>query len=129
MTVPEELRYTKTHEWIREDGTEATMGITHFAQEELTDIVFVELPALNQDVTRGKLAAVVESVKAASDIFAPLSGTVVAVNEDLREHPELINQDPYGQGWIFQIRMRETHEVEWLLTAGGYRELIGDEEE
>lgn len=122
MTVPEELRYTKEHEWVRLEGEEATVGITHFAQEELGDVVYVELPKVGDRVEFMKPFGVVESVKAASDLFSPLSGEVTAVNEQLAERPELINQDPYGQGWMLRVRVAEGDEPQKLLSAQEYRE-------
>src|SRR5512144_640518 len=101
MNIPTNLRYAKTHEWVRVEGPVAVVGITDHAQHELTDVVYVELPAVGRDLEAGKECAVVESVKAASDIYAPVSGEIVAVNEELSHAPELINQDPYGKGWLF----------------------------
>ena len=128
MKYPEELRYAKTHEWLREQNDEAVIGLTDYAQKELTDIVFVELPKVEAEVVQGEACGIVESVKSASDLYAPISGVVTQVNAKLASHPELVNQDPYGKGWLFQVRMRDTKETEWLLTAGGYRAFLGAEE-
>lgn len=125
MNVPKNLKYAKTHEWVRFEGEIAVIGITHHAQEELTDIVYVETPAVDAEVEAGKTCAVVESVKAASDIYAPVSGDVVAVNEDLATQPELINEDPFGKGWLFKVKMRDPAEVNDLLSPDDYAHEIG----
>jgi glycine cleavage system H protein len=125
MNVPNDLRYQTSHEWVRLAGDIATIGITDHAQEELTDVVFVELPAVGREVDAGDPTAVVESVKAASDIYAPLSGEVVEVNESVDSDPALVNTDPYGQGWIFKLKVKDVAQVESLLDADGYRNLIG----
>lgn len=126
--VPDSLRYVDSHEWIRieSDGT-AFIGITDHAQEALGDLVYVELPELNEEVSAGEEAGVVESVKAASDIYSPLSGTIIAVNEALDDEPEAINNDPYGDGWIYQIRISDESEIESLQTAEDYQAQIEDE--
>jgi glycine cleavage system H protein len=123
--VPADLRYAKSHEWVRVEGAVATVGITDHAQQELTDIVFVELPALGRVVQAGQPCAVVESVKTASDIYAPLSGEVIAVNEALSKTPALVNDQPYGEGWFYRVRMSNPAEVEGLLTPAAYTALIG----
>jgi glycine cleavage system H protein len=125
MNIPSNLKYTKTHEWVRVEGDTAVVGITHHAQQELTDIVYVELPSVDAEFDAGAGAAVVESVKAASDIYAPVAGEVVAINEQLASAPELINKDPYGNGWMFTIRMRDAAEVSELLSAEDYATHIG----
>lgn len=125
MNVPDELRYQTSHEWVRLEGDIATIGITDHAQEELTDVVFVELPAVGRDVDAGDPTAVVESVKAASDIYAPVSGEVVEVNDAVEADPALVNTDPYGQGWIFKLKVKDAAQIEGLLDADGYRNLIG----
>lgn len=125
MNVPDELRYQTSHEWVRLEGDIATIGITDHAQEELTDVVFVELPAVGRDVDAGDPTAVVESVKAASDIYAPVSGEVVEVNDSVEADPALVNTDPYGQGWIFKLKVKDAAQIEGLLDADGYRNLIG----
>ncbi len=121
--TPEDLRYAKTHEWARlEDDGLVSVGITDHAQEALGDIVFVELPEIDATVQAGDEAGVVESVKAASDIYAPVSGTIVAVNELLEEAPETVNAEPYGDGWFFRVRPTDLGELEDLLDADGYDE-------
>ncbi|TVS16014.1 MAG: glycine cleavage system protein GcvH [Gammaproteobacteria bacterium] len=122
--IPAELRYASTHEWARleEDGT-VTVGITDHAQDALGDVVFVELPELEIDVQAGTEAGVVESVKAASDIYSPVSGTVIAVNDALEESPETVNEDPYGSGWFFRLRPSDKAELDELLDAEGYAEV------
>ncbi len=125
MNVPKNLKYTKSHEWVRIDGRTAVVGITDHAQDELTDVVYVELPAVGARVEAGKECAVVESVKAASDIYAPVSGDVAAVNEELASAPELLNQDPYGKGWMFSITISDPGELNDLLSPEDYAHHIG----
>ena len=125
MNIPANLRYAKSHEWVRLEGATAVVGITDHAQHELTDIVYVELPAVDAEVEAGKPCAVVESVKAASDINAPVSGDVVAVNEELASAPELVNQDPFGKGWMFKIKLRDPGEWNDLLSPSDYAQHIG----
>ena len=125
MNVPKNLRYTKSHEWVRIDGHTAVVGITDHAQDELTDVVYVELPSVGARVEAGKECAVVESVKAASDIYAPVSGDVAAVNEELASAPELLNQDPYGKGWMFTITISDAGELNELLSPEDYAHHIG----
>ncbi len=125
MNIPNDLKYTKTHEWVRVEGDIAVVGITDHAQHELTDIVYVELPTMDSEVHAGKECAVVESVKAASDIYAPVSGDVLAANEQLANAPELVNKDPYGQGWLFKVKLRDSGELGELLTPQEYAALIG----
>ncbi|MCS7338391.1 MAG: glycine cleavage system protein GcvH [Verrucomicrobiae bacterium] len=125
MNIPEQLRYTKSHEWVRVEGAEAVVGITDHAQRELTDIVFVELPPPGKLVEANKECAVVESVKTASDIYAPVSGEVIAVNTELENAPQLVNQDPYGKGWLYRVRLTNPAEIESLLTAAQYAAHIG----
>ncbi|WP_018969061.1 glycine cleavage system protein GcvH [Rubritalea marina] len=123
MSIPDKFRYTSDHEWVHlEDGV-ATVGITHHAQDELTDIVFVELPELARDCAEGDPVAVVESVKAASDIYAPLAGEIVEVNEELEADPALVNTDPHGAGWIFKIKLSDVSAYDGLMDASGYAEL------
>jgi glycine cleavage system H protein len=124
MNVPEHLQYTETHEWLRLDGETATVGITDHAQAELTDIVYVELPKIGTALTAGQAAAVVESVKAASDIYAPIGGTVLEVNGALEADPGLVNRDPFGEGWLFRLRIEAGEQIETLKEAAQYRELI-----
>ena len=125
MNVPEDLRYNRSHEWVRIEGDVATVGITDHAQEELTDVVFVELPPVGKEVDLEDPTAVVESVKAASDIYAPLSGEVIEANEAVEADPALVNTDPYGEGWIFKLKMRDAAQADAMLDAAAYRELLG----
>ena len=120
MNVPTDLRYAKTHEWIRVEGDSITVGITDHAQAELTDRVYAEPPKVGAEVKAGDTAAVVESVKAASDIYSPLSGTVTEVNSELSGNPALLNTDPFGQGWIYRMKASIPAEVETLLTPEAY---------
>ena len=119
--IPADLKYVASHEWIRleSDGT-VTVGITDFAQDQLGDVVFVELPEVDSEVTADQDIAVVESVKAASDIYAPLAGKIIAVNEDLADAPEKVNEDPYGDAWIFKMELADTADLDKLLDADGY---------
>lgn len=126
--LPKELRYLETHEWVRNEGDgTATVGITDHAQEALGDVVFVELPEVGQVLNAGEESGVVESVKAASDIFAPVSGEVIAINEELEDAPETINQSPYGDGWFYRIRMSDPSELDALMDADAYRDVAEDE--
>jgi len=125
MNVPSNLRYTSDHEWVLLEGDTAKVGITDHAQVELTDVVFVELPEEGRTCDAGDPIAVVESVKAASDIYAPLAGEIVSGNTDLEGDPALINTDPYGTGWIFSIRLNDPSSVEGLMDADAYSALIG----
>ncbi len=125
MNIPKNLRYTKTHEWVRAEDDVAVVGITDHAQRELTDIVYVELPGVDAGVEAGKQCAVVESVKAASDIYAPVSGEIVAVNDELTRAPELINEDAYGKGWMFKIRVSDPAQLDELLGPEEYAQHIG----
>jgi len=119
--VPNELKYVASHEWIRDEGDGVVaIGITDHAQDLLGDVVFVELPDVGAEVNAGDDAGVVESVKAASDVYAPLSGEVVAINEDLEDAPELVNSDPYGDGWFFKLKLSDAAELDELLDADGY---------
>ena len=124
MNVPTDLRYNSSHEWIRLEGEIATVGITDHAQEELTDVVFVELPAVGRAVDAGDPTAVVESVKAASDIYAPVAGEVVEINPAVEADPALVNTDPYGRGWLFKLRVKNPADVAALLDATAYTALI-----
>ena len=127
--IPNELRYLESHEWARleEDGT-VTVGISDHAQNALGDVVYVELPEEGQQLSSGDEAGVVESVKAASDIYAPVTGTVVATNTDLDDEPEKVNQDPYGDGWFFKIEPDDVQELDELLDAEGYQEVCDNDE-
>ena len=126
--TPTELRYAESHEWVRSENGLVTVGITDYAQEALGDVVFVELPEPGESVTAAEEAGVVESVKAASDIYAPVSGTVVEINENLEDAPELVNQDPYGDGWFFKVEPRNADELDDLLDANGYVERCAAED-
>lgn len=125
MNVPDDLFYTESHEWIRVEGENARVGITDHAQAELTDVVYVELPKMGAKAEARGQIAVVESVKAASDIYAPVKGTVVEVNKALEGNPALINTDPFGEGWIFVLKMESPDDVKQLKDAAGYRKAIG----
>jgi glycine cleavage system H protein len=125
MNVPDQLRYTKDHEWVLLEGDTATIGITDHAQEELTDVVFVELPEVGRQVAAGDPVAVVESVKAASDVYAPVAGTVVAGNQGVIDDPSLVNTDPYGQGWLYRLRVADAAAAGQLMDAAGYRAHLG----
>ncbi len=125
MNIPENLRYATSHEWILVEGDTGTVGITDHAQAELTDIVFAEPPSIGKSVKAGDVAAVVESVKAASDIYAPVAGEVVERNEAIEADPSLLNTNPFGAGWIFKIRIADAAELAALKDAAAYREQIG----
>lgn len=124
MDFPENLRYTKTHEWIAAEGKKARVGVTEYAQKEISDVVFVELPKAGQVVQQAKTAAVVESVKAAFDIYAPVSGKIAGANKALESNPALINQSPYAEGWIFELELSDLGELGGLMTAAQYRDVI-----
>lgn len=124
MNIPADLRYTPEHEWVRIDGEVATIGITDYAQGELGDIVFVELPAVNAATAQMQSFGTIEAVKTVSELFAPLSGTIIEVNAKLNDHAELINQDPYGEGWLVKIKFSNAGEVNQLLTAAAYQQQI-----
>ncbi|HII41047.1 MAG TPA: glycine cleavage system protein GcvH [Thermoplasmata archaeon] len=124
--IPEEFRYTKDHEWAKIEGNRARVGITDHAQSELTDVVYVEFPAVGKTVARGEVLGTVESVKAVSEIFSPLTGTVVEVNKVLDDTPEQVNKDPYGAGWMVLLEMSNPEEAAELLDAAAYKRLIGD---
>ncbi len=126
MNVPEAFRYSSDHEWVSITGTTIRMGITDYAQDALGDVVYVQLPGVGAAVARGDSFSEVESTKSVSDIYAPVSGTVSAVNEALEATPELVNQDPYGAGWICEIECSDPTELDALLTASAYQELLGD---
>ncbi|HUQ42443.1 MAG TPA: glycine cleavage system protein GcvH [Candidatus Limnocylindrales bacterium] len=126
MTVPQDLRYSKEHEWVRLDGDTATIGITHFAQEQLGDVVFVELPEKGATIRQFSSLGVVESVKAASDIYSPISGEVLERNVKVIEKPELVNTKPYDEGWMLRVRLADKGELQKLLSADDYRAHIGE---
>ena len=125
MNIPAELKYTKDHEWIRIEGDVATVGITHFAQSELGDIVYVDVDTLDEEVDKDEVFGSVEAVKTVSDLFMPLSGEVIEFNEALEDAPELVNSDTYGEGWMIKIKISVESELEDLLDAEGYKALIG----
>jgi len=126
--LPEELKYLSTHEWVRVEGDVATVGITDHAQNAMGDLVYVEVPEVGQQLNAGDEAGVVESVKAASDIYAPVSGEVVAVNEGLEDEPELVNTNPYGDGWMFQIKMSDPSDLDSLLDSEAYQHQVDADE-
>ncbi len=125
MNVPDDLLYTETHEWIRREGENVRVGITDHAQSELTDVVYVELPKMDRQVNAREATAVVESVKAASDIYAPVKGTVVEVNKALEADPGLLNREPFGEGWIFVLKIDDPGDLKQLKDAAAYRQQIG----
>jgi glycine cleavage system H protein len=118
--IPADLRYHQEHEWVRVNGTQATMGISHFAQDALGDIVFIDLPKVGTSVTAGQQIGEVESTKTTSTIYTPVSGTIAKVNADLKDHPEVVNSDPYGKGWMAVIELSIPGEIEKLMTAAQY---------
>lgn len=128
MEFPEDVRYTKEHEWLRLENGEGVVGITDFAQDALGDVVFVELPAVGTVLTQGQAFGVVESNKTVSDLFAPVGGRVLAVNQALREEPELVNRAPYGAGWMIRIAVSRRDEVNALLDASAYRAFVASEQ-
>lgn len=125
MTIPGELKYTKDHEWIRVEGETAVIGITDFAQGELGDIVYIDIPSVGQTVAKDEVFGTVEAVKTVSDLFMPVSGLVLELNSRLDANPELVNQDPYGDGWMVKIRLSDPAETDGLLAAEAYKEQIG----
>ena len=125
MNFPDDLFYTKDHEWVRVDGSDATVGITEFAQSELGDIVYVDVESLDDHVEKDDVFGSVEAVKTVSDLFMPVSGTVTAFNEGLEDNPESVNDDPYGEGWLIKINMDNPSDVEGLLSAADYATMVG----
>ncbi|AGC76201.1 glycine cleavage system H protein [Nonlabens dokdonensis] len=125
MNIPEELKYTKDHEWIRIDGDTATIGITDFAQSELGDIVYVEVETVDETLDQEEVFGTVEAVKTVSDLFLPLSGEITEFNEKLEDEPELVNSDPYGEGWMIKMQFSDDSQIEGLLTSEAYKELVG----
>jgi len=123
--IPNNLKYTKDHEWINIDGDYALVGITNFAQKELGDIVFVEIESLNQEINSGEVFGSVEAVKTVSDLFMPMTGKIVEINEKVIDNPELVNSDPYGKGWMIKIKILDLNEVESLLDLKSYEEISG----
>jgi glycine cleavage system H protein len=128
MAVPPELRYSKEHEWVRVEGDGATMGITDHAQEQLGDIVYLDLPKVGTSVRQSEKLGEIESVKAVSDLFSPMSGEVTARNEEVVKSPELVNQEPYERGWLLKLTLSDASEVDKLLTAKQYEELVAQEQ-
>ena len=126
MNVPGDLYYTNTHEWVRQEDDEVVVGVTDFAQSQLSDLTYVELPAVGDSINANDEAAVLESVKAASDIFSPLSGRISAINDMLTESPELINADPFGEGWLFKLIPEDMADLHNLLDAEAYEALLPD---
>src|SRR3954471_12538604 len=124
MNIPEDLRYSREHEWVRVTGNVARIGITDFAQDALGDVVYVQLPDVGLDAVAGAGVSEIESTKSVSDVYVPLTGVVCAVNEALAAEPELVNQDPYGAGWMFELEISDASEVDALLDAAAYREFI-----
>ena len=124
MKIPEDLKYTKDHEWVRVEGNVATVGVTDFAQSELGDIVFVEIETLDEELEKEEVFGSVEAVKTVSDLFMPIGGTVIEINENIESSPELVNSDPYGDGWMIKIEINEASDIENLLSAEAYSGLI-----
>ncbi len=127
MKVPEDLRYTESHEWVREEGNHATLGITDFAQGQLKDIVFVEMPEIGLRFKKGDSLGVVESVKTVADLFSPVGGKVVETNSTLKDHPQFVNEDPYGKGWMVKMEIENKEELKTLLSAKGYQGTLTEE--
>jgi glycine cleavage system H protein len=125
MNVPANLKYTKDHEWVSIDGDVATVGITHFAQKELGDIVYVEMETLDQTLDKDEVFGTVEAVKTVSDLFLPLTGEIIAFNDALESSPESVNSDPYGAGWMIKVKIANLDEIDSLLSSESYKELIG----
>jgi glycine cleavage system H protein len=125
MNIPADLKYTKDHEWVILEGDIATVGITHFAQKELGDIVYVEVETLDQTLDKDEVFGTVEAVKTVSDLFLPLSGEIIEFNTGLEDAPELVNSDPYGEGWMIKVKVSDATEIESLLSSEAYKELIG----
>jgi len=125
MNIPADLKYTKDHEWIKIEGDIAIVGITDFAQSELGDIVYVEVETVDEELEREEVFGTVEAVKTVSDLFLPLTGEITAFNEALEDDPELVNNDPYGEGWMVKIKIAEASQIDDLLSADAYKELIG----
>ncbi|MBN1756189.1 glycine cleavage system protein GcvH [bacterium] len=126
MLIPDNLKYTKEHEWVKADGGTAIIGITDYAQQELGDVVFVELPGVGESVEQMKAFGTIEAVKAVSDIFSPLTGKITEVNTQLESSPGIMNEDPYGEGWIIKIEISNPSEVDKLLSPADYKELVGE---
>lgn len=127
MNYPENLKYTKDHEYVRVEGNKAYVGITFHAQDQLGDVVFVELPEVDSEIKKGEVLATVESVKAVSDVYAPVSGIVVEVNDILTDSPETINNDPYGEGWLCAIELSDVSELDDLMSSDDYQKLVEED--
>lgn len=125
MNIPEELKYTKDHEWVKIEGDVATIGITDFAQGELGDIVYVDIETVDETIDQNEVFGSVEAVKTVSDLFMPLSGEIIEFNESLEDAPEKVNSDAYGEGWMIKMKITNTAEIDSLLDASGYKEIIG----
>lgn len=125
MNVPANLKYTNDHEWVRVEGDEAYVGVTDFAQSELGDIVYVEIETVGDEIAQGEVFGTVEAVKTVSDLFMPISGTVLELNPELEGAPELVNEDPYEKGWMVKLSVKDTSELDELLDAAGYQSVIG----
>lgn len=125
MSLPQGLKFTKDHEWVKIDGDVATVGITDFAQNELGDIVFVEVETVDEELEKEEVFGSVEAVKTVSDLFLPLTGEIIEFNEELESNPELVNEDPYGKGWMIKIKFSNEAEIDELLSADAYNEIIG----
>ena len=125
MNIPDHLKYSSQHEWILLDGSSGKIGITDFAQSELGDIVFVELAPVGRKVRQGESVGTIEAVKTVAELYSPVSGEVIAVNEKMKSSPEIVNKDPYGEGWMVQLRIADLKELGTLLTADAYKKLIG----
>lgn len=127
MEFPKDLYYTREHEWIRIEGHEATIGITDFAQDQLGDIVFVDLPEVDDEISKDESFGTIESVKAVSDVYAPVTGVIIEVNDSLPDNPEVINEDPYGDAWLIRVRLSDTSELEDLMSSDEYQEYIAEQ--
>lgn len=125
MNFPAELKYTTDHEWIRVEGDVAFVGITEFAQRELGDIVYIDIPSVGQEVAQNDIFGTVEAVKTVSDLFMPVSGTVLEVNDQLEANPELVNQEPYGNGWMVKVQLSDAAQLDGLLSADAYKDQVG----
>jgi len=125
MNIPQELKYTKDHEWVKIEGDTATIGVTDFAQGELGDIVYVEVETLDETLEKEEVFGTVEAVKTVSDLYMPVSGEIIEFNDSLEDEPEKVNEDPYGEGWMVKIKLSDTSELEDLLSADEYKEVVG----
>ena len=128
MKLPEELLYTESHEWVRVEGSHAALGITDYAQSQLKDIVFVEMPEIGSNFKRGESLGVVESVKTVADLYSPVTGRVLETNATLRDHPQFVNEDPYGKGWVVRMELGDREELQGLLSAKDYQGTLPEEE-